>query len=98
MLAAMTVVDVEGALAWLDEHGRRCTGIRNEVGKGNDVFNQATQAATDLAAGLNQGQVTAEGTQQAATLLGKALNDPIQGLTALRRVGISFTKQQVDQI
>jgi acid phosphatase family membrane protein YuiD len=74
------------------------TGVRNEVGKGNDVFNQATAAATDLAAGLNQGQVTAQGTQQAATLLGKALNDPIAGMTALRRVGISFTASQVAQI
>jgi hypothetical protein len=74
------------------------TAVRNEVGRGNDVFNQATAAATDLAAGLNQGQVTAEGTQQAATLLGKALNDPIAGMTALRRVGISFTASQVDQI
>jgi hypothetical protein len=74
------------------------TGIRNEVGKGNDVFNQATSAATDLAAGLNQGKVTAEGTQQAATLLGKALNDPIAGMTALRRVGISFTTSQQNQI
>lgn len=74
------------------------TGVRNEVGKGNDVFNQATAAATDLAAGLNQGQVTAEGTQQAATMLGKALQDPIAGMTALRRVGISFTQSQVAQI
>lgn len=74
------------------------TGIRNELGKGNDVFNQATQAATDLAAGLNQGQVTAEGTQQAAVLLGKALNDPIAGMTALRRVGISFTASQLAQV
>jgi hypothetical protein len=74
------------------------TGVRNEVGRGNDIFNQATSAATDLAAGLHQGQVTAEGTQGAATLLGKALNDPIAGMTALRRVGISFTKSQVQQI
>jgi hypothetical protein len=74
------------------------TGVRNEVGKGNDVFNQATAAATDLAAGLHQGQVTAEGAQGAATLLGKALNDPIAGMTALRRVGISFTASQVQQI
>lgn len=36
--------------------------------------------------------------QQAALMVGKALNDPIQGLTAMRRVGIQFTQQQQDQI
>jgi acid phosphatase family membrane protein YuiD len=65
------------------------TGVRNEVGKGNDIFNQAAMSATDLAAGLNHGEVSAQGTQQAANLLGKALNDPVKGMTALRRVGIS---------
>jgi hypothetical protein len=30
--------------------------------------------------------------------LGKALNDPIKGVTALQRVGVSFTKGQKDQI
>jgi hypothetical protein len=74
------------------------TGIRNEVGKGNDVFNQATAAATDLAAGLHQGQVTSEGTEKASILLGKALNDPIKGMTALRRVGIAFTSSQQAQV
>ena len=33
-----------------------------------------------------------------AKQLGKALNDPIAGLTALRRSGIQFTKAQQDQI
>ena len=30
--------------------------------------------------------------------LGKALNDPVKGITALSRVGVSFTQQQKDQI
>src|SRR6185295_7300572 len=30
--------------------------------------------------------------------LGKALNDPIKGVTALSRAGVSFTQQQKDQI
>ena len=30
--------------------------------------------------------------------VGKALNDPIQGLSALRRVGVSFNEQQKEQI
>jgi SLT domain-containing protein len=74
------------------------TGVRNEVGKGNDIFNQAAMAATDLAAGLNHGEVSAQGTQQAANMLGKALSEPVKGMTALRRVGISFTASQVAQV
>ncbi len=36
--------------------------------------------------------------QSSAIQLGKALNDPITGITALSRVGIAFTQQQKDQI
>ncbi len=66
--------------------------IRNEAGKGNDVFNQSTAVLTDLSAAM--------GTEprQAAIQLGKALNDPIKGVTALTRVGVTFTKGQKDQI
>jgi len=68
------------------------TNVRNEVGKGNDVFDQATQAVTDMSAALGQ-----DG-KSSAIQLGKALNDPIKGVTALQRVGVSFTAQQKDQI
>jgi hypothetical protein len=66
--------------------------IRNEAGKGNDIFNQSTRAILDMSVAM--------GTDlQSATLqVGKALNDPIRGLTALRRVGVSFTKAQEEQI
>jgi hypothetical protein len=37
-------------------------------------------------------------TKSSAIQLGKALNDPIKGVTALQRVGVSFTKSQKDQI
>jgi hypothetical protein len=36
--------------------------------------------------------------KSSAIQLGKALNDPIKGITALSRVGVSFTQQQKDQI
>lgn len=73
--------------------------IRNEVGAGNDIFNQATQAVADLATRMNRGAVpSAEQMQAAAIKLGKALNDPIKGLTALRRVGIQFSDAQTQQI
>lgn len=66
--------------------------IRNEAGKGNDVFNQSTTVLTDMA--------TAMGTEpkQAAIQLGKALNDPIKGISALSRVGVTFTDGQKKQI
>jgi phage-related protein len=57
-----------------------------------DVFSRAQQVAVDLSARLGQDL------QSSAIMLGKALNDPIQGLTALSRVGVSFTEQQKDQI
>lgn len=68
------------------------TKVRNEVGKGNDIFNQATQSAIDMSVALG---TDANG---AALQLGKALNDPIKGVTALSRAGVSFTQQQKDQI
>lgn len=68
------------------------TNIRNEAGKGNDVFNQSTKTLLDLS--------TAMGTQpqQAAIQLGKALNDPVKGITALTRVGVTFDAAQKKQI
>jgi len=68
------------------------TKVRNEAGKGNDVFDQATRAANDYAAATGTDVVNAN------KMLGKALNDPIKGLTALTRAGVSFTQQQKDQI
>lgn len=68
------------------------TDVRNEVGKGNDIFNQATQMVTDMSVALGQ-----DG-KSSAIQLGKALNDPIKGITALQRVGVSFTDQQRKQI
>lgn len=68
------------------------SNVRNEVGKGNDIFNRATKSATDMAAAM--------GTEPraAAKTLGKALNDPLKGLTALSKAGVTFTKEQQDQV
>jgi hypothetical protein len=68
------------------------TNIRNEVGKGNDIFNQATETIVDMSAALGQD------TSSSAIQLGKALNDPIKGITALQRVGVSFSEQKAEQI
>jgi hypothetical protein len=68
------------------------TNVKNVVGDGNDIFNQATQIMTDMSVALG---TDASGS---AIQLGKALNDPIKGITALTRVGVSFTESQKDQI
>ena len=68
------------------------TDIRNEAGKGNDIFDQATKAALDLSVATGKDLVGAN------VMVGKALNDPVRGLTALRRVGVQFTEQQEKQI
>jgi phage-related protein len=64
------------------------TNVRNEVGKGNDIFSQATSVITDMSVALGQDS------KNSAIQLGKALNDPIHGITALQRVGVTFTDKQ----
>lgn len=66
--------------------------IRNEAGAGNDVFNQATAAALDLSKS-GFGSI-----DSASKMLGKALNDPVKGMSALSRAGVTFTDQQKEQV
>ncbi|HWD44018.1 MAG TPA: hypothetical protein VHM23_09995, partial [Actinomycetota bacterium] len=73
-------------------------GVKNAAGANNDIFDQATAAAVDMTAAMNQGQVTQEGLQASSIRLGRALNDPIKGVSALTRVGVTFTQAQRDQI
>ena len=73
--------------------------VHNEVGEGNDIFNQAEQAILDMSTALNKGAIPSADQLKSSTIqLGKALNDPISGMTALKRVGVSFTEAQVEQI
>lgn len=66
--------------------------VRNETGKNNDIYNQSVSILTDMS--------TAMGTdaKSSAIQLGKALNDPVKGITALSRVGVTFDAQQKKQI
>ncbi|RZJ19126.1 MAG: hypothetical protein EON91_02715 [Brevundimonas sp.] len=57
-----------------------------------DVFDRAQLSILNVSARLGQDL------QASTMMVGKALNDPIRGLAALRRVGIQFTAQQEDQI
>lgn len=62
--------------------------VRNEIGKGNAVFDRATKAAVDLSvAGFGSIETTAK-------QLGKSLNDPVRGMTALGRAGVTFSDAQ----
>lgn len=65
---------------------------------GKDAFPLATKAALDMTAAFNQGNVTNESLKGTMIQLGKALNDPAQGMSALRRVGVAFTESQQSQI
>ena len=57
-----------------------------------DTFKRALVLSQDLAT------VFGTGLASSAAQLGKALEDPIQGITALRRVGVSFSQTQRDMI
>lgn len=66
--------------------------VRNELGEGNDIFNRATAAALDMSVALGTDM------SSASMQLGKALNDPVEGLSKLKRSGIQFSDQQEEQI
>lgn len=56
------------------------------------VFKQATPAILDLATAMH------EDLQSATIQVGKALNDPVLGITALHRIGVTFSETQKKQI
>ncbi len=59
---------------------------------GQKVFPDAIKAAADLSSTMGQDL------QSSVVQIGKALNDPIEGMTALSRVGVSFDDNQKKQI
>lgn len=59
---------------------------------GHDVFPQATQTVLDMSVALGQDA------KSSAIQLGKALQDPIEGTNALRRVGVNFSDAQQEVI
>lgn len=66
--------------------------VRNEAGKGNQIFSRATSDALDLSTAFH------EDLNLAIRQVGSALNDPVNGFRLLRRVGITFTDSQKEQI
>jgi hypothetical protein len=59
-----------------------------KIGAKDGVFDRATRAALDLSVAFGKDM------NSSAILVGKALQDPVKGVAALSRVGVSFTKQQ----
>lgn len=59
---------------------------------GKNIFPQATETVLNMATALG------EDLKSASIQLGKALQDPILGVTALRRVGVNFNQTQTDMI
>jgi hypothetical protein len=68
------------------------TNIRNEAGKGNDIFNQTLATLTDMSVAMG-GDMS-----KSAIQLGKALNDPVKGVGALSKVGVTFDATQKKRI
>ncbi len=64
------------------------TNIQNAAGEGNDIFDQATKTMADMSTAMGTDASTS------AMQLGKALNDPIKGISALSKVGVTFTADQ----
>ncbi len=62
--------------------------VAESAGNTGGVFERATAAAVDLAA-TGFGSV-----ESASVMLGKALQDPEKGITALSRAGVTFTEEQ----
>jgi hypothetical protein len=58
----------------------------------DDVFTDATRLGLDMSAKLGTDL------QGSAIQLGKALNDPVKGISALSRAGVSFTQDQKDMV
>ena len=98
-LTAKQVADMAGNLSQM-------TGIQDDVIQSGqnmlltfkeikgDQFERATVAMNDMAVAMNGGSVEGLDLKSTAIQLGKALNDPIKGVTALTKVGVSFTEAQ----
>lgn len=57
-----------------------------------DTFKQATEVILDMSTALGQDL------KSSCTMVGKALQDPVLGVTALRKVGVNLTESQKDMI
>lgn len=63
-----------------------------------DTFDRAQRAIIDTTAKINGLSATGSDLQGTTLQLGKALNDPIRGLGALRKAGIQFSASEMERI
>lgn len=68
------------------------TNIREEI------FDETIPTIQDLATAMATATGESVDLKSASIQVGKALNDPVKGITALTRVGVSFSEQQKEQI
>jgi phage-related protein len=96
-MAASAIVDLAGSLS----HLTKFTDDQVQIGEnllltftniGKDTFPLATKAMLDMSQAMGQD------VKSSAIQLGKALNDPLKGMTALQRIGVTFSQTQKDLI
>jgi hypothetical protein len=66
------------------------------IGKNN--FERVQNAAMDVAAKLNGVAVTGENLKGISIMMGKAMDDPVRGMGAMRKAGLQFDQQQENMI
>ena len=65
---------------------------------GKDVFPRATATLLDMAQAMAGADAQVTDLDGTARQLGRALNDPVKGMAALTRMGVTFTEQQKEQV
>lgn len=68
------------------------TNIRNEAGKGNDIFDRTIKVGQDLS------ELMGKDLQGAFAALGKTMEDPEQGMMLLRRANVILSESVKQQI
>ena len=63
-----------------------------------DIVKEATIAIQDMTAAFKGLNTSGDDLQQTAIQVGKALQDPVEGVTALQRVGVRLTEQQKELV
>ncbi len=96
-LTADEIKDMASALQQTTNFGDEATLVGQNLlltftNIGKDTFPRATEAMLDMSVAMGQDL------KSSAQQIGKALNDPVKGVTALTRVGVQFTDQQKEQI
>jgi phage-related protein len=83
----------EGMSLFTDDQVLGATNVLATFTKvAGEQFEGATQASLDMAQALGMD------VSSAAMMMGKALNDPVKGMSALSRSGVSFTNEQIAMV